>query len=125
MRKWLILFLILILAIFGYNYVYQDHRNIEKEAASFTTDSKSIQIEFSTKPVESEQKYLNKTIEVVGSVTELNKKSITLDETVFCQFESEIDNSIKKGSKLTIKGRVIGYDDLLEEIKLDQCIVIN
>ena len=26
---------------------------------------------------------------------------------------------------VTIKGRCIGYDDLLEELKMDQCIIIK
>ena len=28
-------------------------------------------------------------------------------------------------TKIKIKGRFIGYDDLLEHVKLDQCLIIN
>jgi len=28
-------------------------------------------------------------------------------------------------TQITIKGRVIGFDDLLEQIKLDQCFILN
>jgi hypothetical protein len=35
---------------------------------------------------------------------------------------NEVDTTIKKNQKVTLKGRVVGYDDLMGEIKLDQCL---
>jgi len=125
MRKWFILIFIILLVIVGYNYVYQDHRNIEKEVATVIISSTVISNEFSQNPSKAEKKYLNKTVEIFGLVTELNKKDLTLDYRVFCQFENEFDKSLIIDSKFKIKGRVIGYDDLLEEVKLDQCYIIN
>ena len=123
MRKWVILFLLIILVYIGYNYVYQDHRDIQQEQAEFTLSSQAIADEFIHNPSTSEKKYLNKTIEIFGVATELNKKDLTLDNKVFCQFENIIQQSLKIDSKLNIKGRIIGYDDLLEQIKMDQCII--
>jgi len=125
MRKWFILIIVLLLAIVGYNYVYQDHRDIEKETAIVTISSTFISNEFAQNPTESEKKYINKTIEVFGLITESNLKDITLNNKVFCQFENLIDKSLKIDSKLKVKGRVIGFDDLLEQVKLDQCSIIN
>ena len=39
-----------------------------------------------------ESKYLNKTITVSGSVSELNKKELTIDDKVFCLFNESITN---------------------------------
>jgi hypothetical protein len=36
-----------------------------------------------------------------------------------------LDSSIKKDQPVTVKGRVVGYDDLMAEIKLDQCSILN
>ena len=33
--------------------------------------------------------------------------------------------SLQKNIKVKIIGRVVGYDDLLEQVKLDQCTRIN
>jgi hypothetical protein len=30
---------------------------------------------------------------------------------------------INPSNNISLKGRIIGYDDLLEELKLDQCII--
>lgn len=125
MRKWYILVVILLLCIVGYNYIYKDHRDIASEPVNFVVTSSSINKAFSQSPTISEKKYLNKTIEVSGVISELNKNDLTLDEHVFCAFDYSINTTLKVHSKIKIKGRVIGYDDLLEQVKLDQCSIIN
>jgi len=126
MKKWSIIVLILIItAIISYNYIYQDHRSIETETAEFIMTSQVIENEFSLNIKSAEAKYLNKTVEISGLVSEINSTDITLDDKVFCQFSETIESSVKNSSNLKIKGRVIGYDDLLEQVKLDQCTIIN
>lgn len=124
MRKWLILIIVLLLVFIGYNYVYQDHRDIKKETATFLLSSIHISRDFSQDPIQSEAKYLDKTVEISGFITELNKNDLTLGNQVFCQFEKNIKQSLEIGSELIIKGRCIGYDDLLEQVKLDQCHIV-
>lgn len=125
-KKQLILLLVIAIAlIVGYNYIYQDHRDIESESAEFVISTAEISNQFSEDALASEQKYLNKTIEVSGTISELNTNEITIDDKVFCQFSNPILNSINVNSKIKVKGRVIGYDDLLEQIKLDQCTIIK
>jgi cell division protein FtsL len=114
----IILILIIISTLFGYNYLHQDHRDIKNEDAEFVLTSDNLSNEFVINALEAETKYLNKTIEVSGLVSELNKNSLTLDDKLFCQFTNEINVQLKQNLK--IKGRFIGYDDLLEQIKLDQ-----
>ena len=124
MRKWIILIVIMIVAYLAYNYIYQDHRDIQNEDAEFTVIASDISNEFEVNPSASETKYLNKTIIVSGEVSEANSNQITLNNIVFCQFNNNTTN-LKINKTITIKGRFIGYDSLLEEIKLDQCKIIN
>lgn len=124
-KKIALLVIVLIGGIVGYNYIYQDHRDIENEAAQYEITTNEIALIFSDNPVEAEAKYLDTTIEVIGKVSEKDSHAITLDDKVFCQFTETIKDSIKHNSELKIKGRVIGYDDLLEQVKLDQCTLHN
>ncbi|MCL6294432.1 OB-fold protein [Jejuia spongiicola] len=125
-RNWLILLIFLALsAIIGYQYIYQDHRNIETEKAEFALTSQTISDEFKLDVLKSEKKYLNQTIEISGTITEVNKNDLTLNDIVFCQFNTSVNQSIKVNSAVKIKGRCIGYDDLLEQVKLDQCTFIK
>lgn len=126
MRKWIIILVIIIItAVIGYNYIYQDHRSIENESAEFVISSVEIANLFSENAISSEQKFLNKTIEVSGLISELNTHNITIEDNVFCQFSDDLKRPLDKNYKVKIKGRVIGYDNLLEQVKLDQCTLIN
>lgn len=123
-RNWIALIIVLIITtVIGYNYVYQDHRDIENEQTEFSMSSVEINQLFSKNPTSAEQKFLNKTIEVSGLITDINSNDITIDDKVFCQFSNNLEPSLDKNEKVKIKGRVIGYDDLLEQVKLDQCSI--
>ena len=124
MRKWLIIIILTLIAIFvSYNYIYKDHRNIESEKAKFVMTSTEIVDIFSKNMVTAQQKFLNKTIEVSGLISEINTNDLTIDDKIFCQFSNNINTRIDKTKQIKIKGRVIGYDDLLEQVKLDQCTI--
>ncbi|GAA3598554.1 hypothetical protein Q4Q39_19915 [Flavivirga amylovorans] len=123
MKKRIILILLVIVCAVAYLYIYKDHRNIETEIPVFVVTANSIGSEFSNASLKSEKKYLNKTIIVSGVVSEINQNNLTINDKIFCQFNNVISFPIKIGSEIKIKGRVIGYDDLLEQIKLDQCII--
>jgi hypothetical protein len=126
MRKWSIILLVLIIiGVLGYNYVYQHHRDIKSETSVFKISSNNLIDEFQINPSASEIKYLDKTITVIGSITALEKQNILLGSSVFCLFTNKIDSNLKVLQTIEIKGRFIGYDDLLEQIKLDQCYIIN
>jgi hypothetical protein len=126
MRKWIVILGLLIIAtVIGYNYIYQDHRDIEKEVAEFSMNAEEISVLFSENAKAAEQKLLNKTVEISGLISDINTNDITIDDRVFCQFSNGIQTSKNKNATIKIKGRVIGYDDLLEQVKLDQCTIIN
>lgn len=125
MRKIIVLIILILVAFLGYNYIYQDHRDIKTEKEDYTVTSSFISLEFSNNLSESESKYLNKTIIVSGNISEINENNLTLNEQVFCQFKEGINSSIKLNTEIKIKGRLIGYDDLLEKVKLDQCNIIK
>lgn len=118
-----ILLLLLLTALIGYNYVYQSHREIATETAKFEIASKDLATRFITNLKGAEATYLNITIIVSGDISEITNNNITLNEKVFCQFKTDIKSGINKNKKTKIKGRVIGYDDLLEQVKLDQCVI--
>lgn len=123
MRKYLFLVFVIIIAIIGYNYIFKSHRDIQTEVPKITITAKELTNNFLIATKDSEKKYLNKTIVVTGNISEINQNSLILNTSVFCKFNNTINQTINNHVK--IKGRLIGYDDLLEEIKLDQCSFIN
>ncbi len=115
------LILLILAAYFAYNYTYQDHRDIKTEEAKMSVSASELVAFFKdNKPEE----ILNSTVQVSGKITEIDLKSITLEDTVLCSFDTEIQG-INLNDKITIKGRCIGYDDLFEIVKLDQSTIIK
>ncbi|PXY43403.1 OB-fold protein [Flavobacterium hydrophilum] len=116
--------IITVFGVFGYCYVwYGGARNVSSEEAVFNVSSKSIIAEFDSDIDKSNTKYLEKAIAVKGIVSKITQKQVIIDNTIVCDLK-ESDSSIKKDQQLTLKGRVVGYDDLMGEIKLDECSVV-
>ncbi|GGF25096.1 OB-fold protein [Flavobacterium limi] len=127
MKKKIILTVLVIalFGVFGYCYVwYGGGRDVSAEDAVFSVSSKEIIAEYEADIEKSNTKYLEKAIAVKGTVSKINDKQIIVDNTIVCDFK-EADSSIKEGQAVTLKGRVVGYDDLMAELKLDECSVVN
>jgi len=123
MRKKVILFFLLICVVsFGvYSYVYKSHRNISDEKASYTFKTNQLIEEYSRDENSANSKYLDKVIVVSGKVTQINttEKSITLDEKLSGLVIDDL-STVKVDDSIILKGRFLGYDELLEEVKMDQ-----
>ena len=119
-----ILVVVLVLGFFSYDYVMTGGgRDLENEKSEFNISAVDIFAEFSANAETATTKYLNKAVEISGKVTSVNVDVITLDEKVSCQLV--VSDKVLLNSQVKIKGRVTGYDDLLEELKLDQCLIVK
>jgi tRNA_anti-like len=115
--------LIGILGFAGYNYVlYGGERNLDTEKADFTVTSTDITSEFTNDIDACNKKYLEKAVSISGTITSIKEKEITLDNSIICSLKNA-DKSLMKNQKITVKGRIVGYDDLMSELKLDQCFI--
>ena len=106
---------------FLYNYLYQNHRNIQLEKAEVIVSAEGL-IDFFKK--NESEKVLNKTLEINGLLTEIGSKSLIIDNKVQCSFNFEIKD-FKINQNITVKGRCIGYDELFEIVKIDQSSIIK
>lgn len=120
---YIILLVLALVAYSVYSYINQDHRDISKENADYTINASDFVAEFVKNPKIAETKYNDKTIIINGEITAQTNNSVTLNNSIFCSLLEP--NTISQDSLVSMKGRCIGYDDLLEEIKLDQCSLTN
>lgn len=111
--------------IIGYNYIYQDHRDIESEKAAYTVKAADFIKEFQVNEAEATAKYLNKTIAVEGVLSSIDGNTVVIEDVIFFALsENETPPTPDKiNSAVQVKARCIGYDSLLEEVKLDQATV--
>lgn len=114
----------LIIGFLSYSYLMTGGaRDLEKETSDFNVSASDVFAEFSANAEMATTKYLNKAVEITGKVTNVNANVITLDGKVSCQLQ--VSKQVVLNSQLKIKGRVTGYDDLIEELKLDQCLIVK
>ena len=128
MKKIIIIVSVLVLAAVGlYFYTYQGHRDISSEKAAYTLTLSQLQNEFATNDSLFNAKYADKTIEIYGKITavDLKNNAVMLDEKIAVNFLDSISATIQVSDSTYIKGRYVGFDDLLEEFKLDQAIIVK
>ncbi len=126
-RSKILIGLILIIAIVayaGYSYAYAPHTEINDMEVTFTGTSKDFLEKIKENPESWTQG--EKVIELTGTITATDEKGISLNESIYFQLaEGTSTAELKEGNTIHVKGRIIGYDDLLEELKLDKAIIIN
>jgi hypothetical protein len=117
---------VFLIAFASYKYVYQSHRDIANEKVDLAVTTSKLIADFSTNEKLANDTYLDKTIQVKGLVTSYNKeqKTFTVDEKLFGLL-GESDANLKVTDSIVFKGRFIGYDELLEEVKMDQITIIK
>jgi len=128
MKKKLLIFgfFIIFSAFFLYNYLYKSHRDISSEKESFAVSVVDLKNDFIKNDSLANAKYLNKTIIVLGKISSLDlKNKIVSVDTYLSAAMKESRVSLKYNDSIKLKGRFIGYDDLLEEFKMDECSIIK
>ncbi|GEM54100.1 hypothetical protein B0A58_00820 [Flavobacterium branchiophilum NBRC 15030 = ATCC 35035] len=116
---------LVILAALGYYYMmFGGARNVASEKALYEVSAATLKEEFSKNTTQANTKYLEKPVAVTGMVVAFTNQTIQLEQGVNATFNSEI-LGISTNQKVTIKGRIVGYDELLEEVHLDQCELVH
>ena len=127
MKKSFIVFISLsLIGFLVYKFIYKSHRKISEEVADHKVSVSEIHQEFITNDSLAYAKYLDNTIEVYGKITDIDTLGnlLVLDEKVVIMLLNKQDVIQKYGQNIKVKGRFIGYDDLLDELKIDQAILI-
>lgn len=128
MKKKLLIvcFFVIIIAFLVYNYVYKSHRDISNEKESFAISVIDLKNDYRKNDSLANAKYLDKTIVIYGKITSLDLANRILSvDTSLSAILKESGVSLNLNDSIKLKGRFIGYDDLLEEFKMDECSVIK
>jgi hypothetical protein len=128
MKKKLLIFgfFIVISAFFLYNYVYKNHRDISSEKESFAVSIVDLKNDFEKNDSLANAKYLDKTIVIYGKISNVDlANNLLIIDTSLSAVIKDKNTSLNVNDSIKLKGRFIGYDDLLEEFKMDQCSIIQ
>lgn len=114
--------ILLITLIIGYNYMYQDHRDIASEKVAFALSPEALKKALSNEV--SAKGYIDQVIQTQGIISAVEQNTIFIEEIAQVSFAQNF-GALNEDEHITIKGRCVGYDDLLEVVKIDQAIIIN
>ena len=129
MKKTIRILLILIVllcigGVFGYFWLmHSGGRDVPSEVSSYVISEKELTDAFHSDALSAEKKFLEKAITVSGKISGVKGTEVVLGKSVVCSFSS--NTFVKTDEKIIVKGRLIGYDDLMDEIRLDQCTLEN
>lgn len=123
----IVLLVLIVASVSLYFYAYKGHRDIATENADFELTVTALSKEFSENDSLANSKYADKTIEIYGKVSNIDLQShtIVVDEKLSAVFTDSVLPKINLQEQIKIKGRFVGYDDLLEEFKVDQVTVVE
>lgn len=121
----IIIIFIAILGFLGYSYIYKGHRNFASENPMAINSVYELMEDFRKDESSANKKYLDKVIQIKGKVTQVDaaQNTITIDGKLFSSFQANDFKEVKLHDAITVKGRFIGYDELLEECKMDNCAI--
>ena len=126
--KYLFISLIIVSLIFIFALYNKPHKTYVNEISAYSLSAENLFVEYNNNYKESNEKYLGSVLSISGVVTKYSRNLIILNNRIVCSFNEDdsalSSNNITLGDNLTIKGHCIGYDDLLEEVRVDHCIIM-
>ena len=128
MKKIVVIILLLTcISAICYNYMYKNHRDIKSEIANYNLSIANLESEIAKNQTVAMAKYQDKTIQISDTINALDitNKSVTFAKKIAAIFDDNLPSDFAVGKKVIIKGRFLGYDELLDEYKIDQCSVVN
>jgi hypothetical protein len=112
----------LFFAVYEYNRPASDRT---MESSAVTLSARELHSGFLGGDSLQSAEWLNQIVEVTGEVQSAKGATVMLVPGVVCTFEESPDRShCLEGSEVTLKGRVLGFDDLFNEVRMDFCLVV-
>ena len=115
---------VMMVLVVGVVNVYQYISMSPKDVVEITPEYVGDANEFNFLVTDNLSYWTDKVVQIRGKVTDLTEHGVVMNGTIFCQFENGDDlQSIVENQQINIKGKLVGFDEILMEIKLAQCIL--
>ncbi|MBE76315.1 MAG: hypothetical protein CMG41_01055 [Candidatus Marinimicrobia bacterium] len=128
---WTIFKIFIPLSIFTLVIIYKTynkpHKDFNKSPFEVVIESRDLISLYQNNIDNANTKFLDKILLISGKITNLETDIIILDNAIVCSLEPSqtVIEEIHLNKNISVKGRCIGYDDLLEEIRIDHSFIIK
>ena len=101
------------------------HRDVGEEAAQFKMVPAELQIVMANAE-DGANAHLNAVVELFGVVAENNDRQLVFEGGVIAAWDTTRQHRTPDvGELIRLKGRVTGYDDLFEEVRMDGAVLLE
>lgn len=118
----IIVFIIIISSTYN-----KPHKDFNKSPFEVTIESKELISLYQDNTDNANARFLDKILLVKGNITNIESDIIILDNGIVCTLDPSqvVTEEIHLNKNISVKGRCIGYDDLLEEIRIDHSFIMR
>ena len=121
-----ILVLVIIGGAIGFYLYNKPHRDYQEEEPSYTLNANELAISYAEDQTQANALYLDQVVVVEGVIIEKQEKGLIIEPNIFVTVrDTSFLRKVQEGDEIGIKGRVLGYDELLEEVKIDNATGVS
>ena len=111
--------------VLGYSMYNKPHRDYASEEVAKSWSSTEL-VEWHTSHPEAEHaQWQDEVMQVSGTVTSVSDRGIVLSPGVVVTWEEGHRPATAPNGALTIQGRLVGFDDLFGEVRIDHARVVR
>ena len=109
----------------GWLIMEKPHRDVGGEVARHKMVPEELQMVLA-EGAEAAAPYLDAVVELYGVVLEDDGRRVMLEGGVVASWDTtRAHRTLEEGELLKLKGRVTGYDDLFEEVRMDGLVLVE
>ncbi len=104
---------------FAYTMYNKPHKDYASEEVAQTWAADELVAWYTSHPAADHAQWQEKVVAVTGEVTSADDRGVILAPGVVVTWETGAAPDAALSGRVTIKGRVVGFDDLFGEVRLD------
>ncbi len=118
---------ITILLAIAYIYIFhKPHRDIQREKSTYRLSGEELSAAYTEDVEMANELYLDQVIEINAVVIEVDGSNLKLDHDIYCMMLKDFKVPVHvKSREVIIKGRIVGYDELFKEVRVDNCELVQ
>lgn len=101
------------------------HKDYAQEEVAQTWRAEDLVAAFAEAPDDMQAQWQEKVVEVTGTVRSSSKQSVVLNPGVVATYDEGHAPQVAPTGRVTLKGRLVGFDDLFGEVRIDHVRLSN
>ena len=111
--------------VLGYSMYNKPHRDYASEAVAKSWSSTELVEWHTTHPESEHAQWQDQVMQVSGNVTSVSDRGIVLSPGVVVTWEEGHQPATAPVGAVTIQGRLVGFDDLFGEVRIDHARLVQ